>query len=52
VVEAAQASITGKQIRRVRLRSIREQEQAIHTFLNVHNAQSKPFIWAKAQTIS
>jgi len=42
----------GKQIRRVRFHSIREQEQAIHTFLNLHNAQTKPFIWTKAQTIS
>jgi transposase len=47
LVERWFAAITEKQIRRGSFRSTRELEQAIHTFLTLHNAQHKPFVWTK-----
>jgi hypothetical protein len=48
LVERWFAAITEKQIRRGSFRSTRELEQAIRTFLNLHNAQPKPFVWSKS----
>ena len=48
LVERWFAVITEKRIRRGSFRSTRELEQAIHTFLNLHNAQPKPFVWTKS----
>jgi len=48
LVERWFAAITEKRIRRGSFRSTRELEQAIHTFLNLHNAQPKPFVWTKS----
>jgi transposase len=48
LVERWFAAITEKQIRRGSFRSTRELEQAIRTFLNLHNAQPKPFLWTKS----
>ena len=48
LVERWFAVITEKRIRRGSFRSTRELEQAIHSFLNLHNAQPKPFVWTKS----
>jgi|SRR5580692_4673165 transposase len=48
LVERWFAAITEKRIRRGSFRSTRELEQAIHAFLNLHNAQPKPFVWTKS----
>jgi len=48
LVERWFAALTEKQIRRASFRSTRELEQAIHTFLDLHNAQPKPFAWTKS----
>jgi transposase len=47
LVERWFAALTEKQIRRGSFRSTRELEQAIRTFLALHNAQPKPFVWTK-----
>jgi transposase len=47
LVERWFAAITEKQIRRGSFRSARELEQAIRTFLDLHNAKPKPFVWTK-----
>jgi transposase len=48
LVERWFAALTDKQIRRGSFRSTLELEQAIRTFLNLHNAQPKPFVWTKS----
>jgi transposase len=48
LVERWFAALTDKQIRRGSFRSTRELEQAIRTFLNLHNTQPKPFVWTKS----
>lgn len=48
LVERWFAALTEKQIRRASFRSTRELEQAIRTFLDLHNAQPKPFVWTKS----
>lgn len=47
LVERWFAALTEKQIRRNSFRSTRELEQSIQAFLDVHNAQPKPFVWTK-----
>jgi hypothetical protein len=39
--------LTEKQIRRGTHRSTRELEQAIRDYLQIHNADPKPFAWTK-----
>ena len=46
-VERWFATLTEKQIRRGTHRSTRELEQAIKDYLDLHNADPKPFVWAK-----
>jgi uncharacterized protein (DUF2267 family) len=46
-VERWLATLTEKQIRRGGHRSTRELEQAIRDCLELHNADPKPFVWAK-----
>jgi transposase len=47
MVERWFAALTEKQLRRNSFRSTRELETAIRSFLDQHNAQPKPFAWAK-----
>jgi transposase len=47
LVERWFAVLTDKQIRRGSFRSTRQLEQAIRAFLDLHNAQPKPFVWTK-----
>jgi transposase len=47
LVERWFATLTEKQIRRASFRSTRELEEAIRTFLRLHNAQPRPFVWTK-----
>jgi transposase len=42
------ATLTEKQIRRGTHRSTRELEQAIRQYLEINNANPKPFVWAKS----
>jgi len=46
-VERWFATLTEKYIRRGTHRSTRQLEQAIRDYLDIHNADSKPFAWAK-----
>jgi transposase len=47
-VERWFATLTDKYIRRGTHRSTRQLEQAIRQYLNIHNANPKPFVWAKS----
>ena len=47
LVERFFAEITTKRIRRGAFASVAELEQAIHDYLDRHNATPKPFIWTK-----
>lgn len=52
LVERFFAEITNKRIRRGVFKSVDELEDAIHDYLNQHNADPIPFIWTKsAQTV-
>jgi transposase len=52
LVERFFAEITTKRIRRGTFTSVAELEQAIHDYLDRHNADPKPFVWTKtADTI-
>ena len=46
-VERWFAELTQKQVRRGTFRSVRALETAIREFIKAHNADSKPFVWAK-----
>jgi hypothetical protein len=48
LVERWFAELTMKQIRRGAHRSVSELERAIFEFLDVHNADAKPFVWTKS----
>jgi len=48
LVERFFAEITTKRIRRGAFASVAELEDAIHDYLNRHNAEPKPFVWTKA----
>jgi transposase len=48
LVERWFAELTMKQIRRGAHRSVSELERAIYEFLDVHNADPKPFMWTKS----
>jgi len=48
LVERWFAELTMKQIRRGAHRSVSELERAIYEFLDVHNADPKPFVWTKS----
>ena len=48
LVERFFAEITGKRIRRGVFRSVAELEDAIHDYLDHHNADPKPFVWTKS----
>jgi transposase len=47
-VERWFATLTEKYIRRGTHRSTRQLEQAIKQYLDIHNANPKPFVWAKS----
>ena len=47
LVERWFAEITNKRIRRGVFRSVRELESAIRQYIDVHNEDPKPFIWAR-----
>ena len=47
-VERWFASLTEKYIRRGTHRSTRQLEQAIRQYLDIHNANPKPFVWTKS----
>lgn len=47
LVERFFAEITGKRIRRGTFRSVAELQDAIHDYLDHHNADPKPFVWTK-----
>jgi transposase len=47
LVERFFAEITTKRIRRGIFRSVAELEEAIHAYLDRHNANPKPFVWTK-----
>lgn len=47
LVERWFAELTNKQVRRGIHRSVGELETAIRTFIDVHNADPKPFMWTK-----
>lgn len=47
-VERWFAELTTEQIRRGAHRSVSELERAIYEFLNAHNADPKPSVWAKS----
>jgi hypothetical protein len=47
LVERFFAEITGKRIRRGVFRSVAELKDAIHDYLDHHNANPKPFVWTK-----
>jgi transposase len=47
LIERWFAELTNKQIRRGVHRSVRALEQAIHEFIDAHNAAPKPFVWTK-----
>jgi len=48
LVERWFAELTQKQIRRGSHRSVPELEKAIREFIDVHNAEPKPFVWTKS----
>ena len=45
------AEITTKRIRRRTFTSVAELEQAIHDYLDRHNAEPKPFVWTKSAEV-
>ena len=47
-VERWFATLTEKNIRRGTHRSTRQFEQAIRQYLDIHNANPRPFVWAKS----
>jgi len=47
LVERFFAEITTKRIRRGTFRSVAELKEAIHDYLDSHNADPKPFVWTK-----
>jgi transposase len=47
LVERWFAELTNKQVRRGVHRSVAELETAIRAFIDAHNADPKPFVWAK-----
>jgi hypothetical protein len=47
LVERIFAEITQKRIRRGAFRSVAELKDAIHDYLDRHNADPKPFVWTK-----
>jgi transposase len=47
LVESFFAEITSKRIRRGTFTSVAELEEAIHDYLDRHNADPKPFVWTK-----
>ena len=51
LVERFFAEITTKRIRRGAFRSVAELEQAIHDYLDCHNAAPKPFVWTKTANV-
>jgi transposase len=51
LVERFFAEITTKRIRRGIFRSVAELEQAIHDYLDRHNADPKPFVWTKTADV-
>jgi transposase len=48
LVERFFGLITDKQIRRGVFTSVQALEEAIHEFINSHNAQKKPFVWTQS----
>jgi transposase len=51
LVERFFAEITTKRIRRGIFRSVAELEDAIHDYLDHHNADPKPFVWTKSAEV-
>ena len=51
LVERFFAEITTKRIRRGTFASVAELEEAIHDYLDRHNADPKPFVWTKAAAV-
>jgi transposase len=51
LVERFFADITQKRIRRGAFRSVAELEDAIHDYLDRHNADPKPFVWTKTAEV-
>jgi transposase len=51
LVERFFAEITTKRIRRGTFTSVAELEDAIHNYLDRHNADPKPFVWTKSAEV-
>jgi hypothetical protein len=51
VFERFFAEITTKRIRRSTFTSVAELEDAIHNYLDRHNADPKPFVWTKSAEV-
>ena len=51
LVERFFAEITMKRIRRGTFTSVAELEDAIHNYLDRHNADPKPFVWTKSAEV-
>jgi transposase len=51
LVERFFAEITTKRIRRGTFNSVAELKDAIHDYLDSHNAHPKPFVWAKSAEV-
>ncbi|MBX9592550.1 MAG: hypothetical protein K2X43_24950 [Hyphomonadaceae bacterium] len=51
LVERLFAEITTKRIRRGIFRSVSDLEEAIHDYLDHHNADPKPFVWTNSAEI-
>jgi transposase len=51
LVERFFAEITAKRIRRGAFASVAELEEAIHVYLDRHNAEPKPFVWTKPAAV-
>ena len=51
LVERFFAEITTKRIRRGTFTSVAELRQAIHDYLDRHNADPKPFVWTKTPEV-
>jgi transposase len=51
LVERFFGEITSKRIRRGTFRSVTELEDAIHDYLDRHNANPKPFVWTKSAVV-
>jgi len=50
-VERFFAEITTKRIRRGIFRSVIELKEAIHDYVDRHNADPKPFVWTKSAEV-